>query len=105
MVEITLAVNGTTATLECDPNALPAEIIEERVRLVLPLLELLFEADLAQASLPDSVLEIRFRGIAAQRMMVEAALASATAHAGLLGDIVTGRESIADHGFPEFADS
>jgi hypothetical protein len=104
MVEITLAVNGTTATLECDPSALPAEIIDERVRMVLPLLELLFEADLAQASLPDPVLEKRFRGIAAQRLMVEAALASVTAHAGLLGDIVAGRESIADHGFPEFAD-
>jgi hypothetical protein len=104
MVEIKLDVNGTTAILDCGPIALPPDVLKERVRLVLPLLERLLEADLTQVSLTDPILEKRFRGIAAQSMMVEAALASTTAQADLLTDIVAGRESIADHGFPEFGD-
>jgi len=104
LVEISLKMEGTRAVLDCGPIALEPANIEERVRQMLPMLQRLIDADIAEISLSEPTLEKRSRGIAAQSMMVQAALASAAAQAGLLAEIVSGRESIADHGFPEFGD-
>ncbi len=104
MVEISLRMEGTSAVLDCGSIALTPEDIEERVRQIRPLLERLLEADIAHMSLSAKMLESRLRGIAAQYMMTDAAVASATVQAELLADIISGRESIADHGFPELVD-
>lgn len=104
MVEIDLKMHGTNAVLDFGQFALDAKSIEDRVRQILPLLQWLIEADLVEISLAEPVLQKRFRGIAAQSLMVEAALLSVVGQAELLVDIASGHESIADHGFPEFGD-
>jgi hypothetical protein len=55
-------------------------------------------------ALDDSSLQVRCRGIAAQDMIVDFAISAAALQAALLSDIVSGSESIADHGFPEYAE-
>lgn len=104
MVEISLRIEGTKAVLDCGLITLTPGQIEERVRQITHLLERLLEADIALMSLSDPMAESRMRGIAAQNMMMDAAISSATVRAELLKDIISGRESIANHGFPEFVD-
>lgn len=95
-------MEGSKAVLDCGPIPLTPWDIEERVRQITPLLERLLEADIALMSLSDPEPESRLRGIAAQSMIADAAILSAMVRAELLADIISGRESIADHGFPEF---
>jgi hypothetical protein len=104
VVDISLRIDGTRAVLDFGPAALSPEDIELRIQQVVPLLSLLLEADIVQDSLEEPEFWKRFRGSAAQNMIVEGAIWSATLQAELLTHIVTGRESIASHGFPEFGD-
>jgi hypothetical protein len=104
VVDIRLKVDGNRAVLDYGSIALSSEQVEERVKQILPLLAKLLAADVAEMSLTETELHKRFRGIAAQNMIVEATIHSTILHAELLSEIASGRESIADHGFPEFAD-
>lgn len=104
MVEISLRIDGSCAILDIGPVELEPEDVEARVRQILPILERLLEADIAKLSLDDSTLQKRFRGIAAQDMIVDFAISAAAQQAAILSDIVSGNESIADHGFPEYAE-
>jgi hypothetical protein len=97
-------MEGQSARLDFGPMALEPEDIERRVRQILPIVERLLAAEVTKMSLDDSTLQKRFRGIAAQDMVVDAAIWATALQAELLMDIVSGSESIADHGFPEFSD-
>lgn len=104
MVEINCRIDGTSVTLDCAPSDLDPVNIEDRIQQVLPLLKRLLDADVAFGTLPEPILEKRYRGIAAQSMKVEAAILSTVLQAELLASVIAGRESISDHGFPEFDD-
>jgi hypothetical protein len=100
MCNIELQCDGARITL--DFETLDISAVETRVREILPLLQYLVSADIARANLCQTTLEDRQLGIAAQDMMSQAALVAAIRHAQLLGLITEGKQSIADHGFPEF---
>jgi hypothetical protein len=100
MYNIELQTEGARIIL--DFGTLDISAVEARVREILPLLQYLVSADSARANLRHAVQKDRLLGIAAQDMMSQAALGEAIRHAQLLGLITEGKQSIADHGFPEF---
>jgi hypothetical protein len=104
VVDIIVKVDGNRVVLDWGSVGLQPESVEGRLQQVIPLLELLLEAEINLMSLAESELEKRFRGVLAQNMIVEAAILSAKEQSELLSHIITGQESIADHGFPEFGD-
>lgn len=104
MVEIGLKVEGRTALLDFGSISLGPEEVEDRLRQLLPILEHLLDADVSKMLLTEEQLRTRFRAFLAQEVVVDAGLWSVRQNALLLGRIITGSESIADHGFPEFAD-
>lgn len=104
MVEIGLKVDGSTALLDFGSISLGTAEVEERLRQFLPILEHLLDADVSKMLLTEEQLRKRFRAFSAQEMVVDAGLWSVRQNALLLGQIISGGESIADHGFPEFAD-
>lgn len=102
MEDVDIEVAGSRVTIDFARAGLNMETLGERAREVLPLLKALLSADDAWLSLSGEELSARERGCLAMNMMCQGATQSATKRAELLQAIADGRESIADHGFPEF---
>lgn len=101
--EVELSVSGSIVNINLGDIARDVDV-EGRVKEVLPLLVSLLRADRAWLSLTEQEQISRFRARAAADLGVQAVLSIALARANVLGAIIDGSESIADHGFPEFLD-
>lgn len=103
MQEIDLRVVGTSVVIDFGALATGVEL-EERTREVLPVLSGLLAADAAWLALTEHERDLRAYARAAIDLTLQAALAAAAARTELLIAIIDGSASVADHGFPEFAD-
>ena len=104
MKDVDLEVAGSRVAIDFGRTGLNTETLEQRAREILPLLLAMVSADDAWLRLTGRELTARERGCLAMNMMCQSATQSATKRAELLQAIADGSESIADHGFPEFAD-
>ncbi|WP_162685668.1 hypothetical protein [Roseovarius amoyensis] len=102
-VSATVKVEGSRVALQLAGTQGIEDEIEGRVDEVLPLLLAFLNADREWASLSEDVQEGRFLAYNAQNLVCLAELTRVIKRATLLADIVSGDESIGDHGFPEFA--
>jgi hypothetical protein len=94
MVDVSLRIDGTSVVLDCGPVAPSINDLELRLQQILPLLELLLEADVVHDSLEEPEFWKRFQGVTAQYLKVENAISSATLQAELLVQIITGRDEV-----------
>ncbi|WP_123876559.1 hypothetical protein [Fuscovulum blasticum] len=102
--DVSVEVRDRTVKLNFGAGVGLPETLEGRIRDLIPLLLSLLEADDRWSRLSDDAKASRLQAGAAQGLRFDMALAAALRQAELLVAIVDGTESIANHGFPEFAD-
>lgn len=103
MLDVDIEVTGSCITIDFGRTGLHIATLKHRAEEVLPLLFSLVSADDTWLNLSEEEQLSRTRAWLAMDMMCQAATLNATRGAELLGSIAGGEESIADHGFPEFA--
>ncbi len=102
MQELSIKVVGSCVTIDFSDTHLNTETLADRAREVAPLLLSLVSADDTWLKLTEEEQNSRERAYQAMNMMCQAATLNAANRGELLKSISDGKESIADHGFPEF---
>lgn len=105
MYNIDLEVLGTKVVIDFGSMEPDSEALCERVKEVLPILAALISVDSAWQSLTDDSRHLRALAAMAMEMKSQTAILAAKAQVDLQIEIIKGNQSIADHGFPEFADA
>lgn len=104
MQGISTSINGPQLTVDFSEAKLDLSSLGERIEEILPLLYALLAADTALSTLNGDEVETRGRGFLAIDAMCQVAIWNAQEKAELLREIAKGEASIANHGFPEFAE-